>query len=108
MGTPPDRSEVARRSRRGSILDKAWFWLPILPMVALDLWSKAHVLSWLAAEQPNRMELRREVAFDLLPEPFGFSLVHWENNGTIWGLFQEYTSPLMVLRSGVNDTPCGA
>ena len=82
---------------------KAWFWLPVVPLVALDLWSKAFVFSWLAEQQPTTPELHRRVDFDLLdwlPGDFGFALVHWENTGTIWGLFQDFTWALMVLRFG--------
>ncbi len=99
-----DTSAETTTNTRPTAVGSRWlarwlFWAPVVPLVALDLWSKWYVLAWLAGEQPSRMPNRREVAFDFLPDPLGFSLVHWENNGTIWGLFQEYTWPLMVLRT---------
>lgn len=71
---------------------KWWFWGPVVPLIALDLWSKAAAFAYVGDKPGQRVE------FDFLPDPFGFALVKFENTGTIWGLGQELTVPLMVLR----------
>ncbi|MBK8977975.1 MAG: signal peptidase II [Planctomycetes bacterium] len=83
----------------GALLRRVWFWAPIAPLVALDLWSKAYVFAWLERNDPHLFPQQIRVDFDFLPEPFGFSLVRWENTGTVWGLFQDFTGALMVLRA---------
>jgi signal peptidase II len=100
MASSPDRSEVAARTRRGSFVDKAWFWVPILPMVALDLWSKAAAFGYLEGRFPlHPGGARRVNEFDFLPDPLGFALVDWRNTGTIWGLGRDFTTALIVLRA---------
>ena len=93
---PTAASEKSRSSTlfRG----KAWFWAPILPLLAFDLWSKAAVFAHLEAAFPNRPAEHRELQVELLPEPFHFSLVQWTNTGTIWGLGKGFTGGLMLLR----------
>lgn len=81
---------------------KLLFWVPWPLLVALDLWSKSAVFAFLA-EQAARS------GYDRLPEghrppvlvfdgALRFELVSWGNTGTIWGLFQDGTAALMVLR----------
>lgn len=82
-----------------SVRGKAWFWAPVLPLVALDLWSKWAVFAFLDDAYPGAEIERRRHEFDLLPDPFGFAFVQWINTGTIWGLGRELTVPLMVLRT---------
>lgn len=77
---------------------RPWFWVPVLPLVALDLWTKHAVFRWLAERQPHRPPLGRRVDVDLLPDPFGFALVHWENTGTVWGIGQDFTGLLIGFR----------
>lgn len=72
------------------------FWLPILPLVALDLWSKHAAFAFLRDTYPNvAPEFVRHVVWEGAVD---FRLVHWHNRGTIWGLFQGYNFPLVVLR----------
>lgn len=76
---------------------KWWFWAPWPLLVALDLWSKAQVFAFLAERSPGVPEEARQpyVVFD---GAVRFELVTWGNTGTIWGLFQNGTAVLMVLR----------
>ncbi|HLU40515.1 MAG TPA: signal peptidase II [Planctomycetota bacterium] len=74
---------------------KAWFWLPIAPLVALDLWTKAAVFAFLDERYPGQGVAARHEIFDGLVR---LELVRWHNPGTIWGLFQGYNLPLVVLR----------
>ena len=76
---------------------KLWFWLPWPALVVADLWSKAWAFGFLATEYSTTLEDRRThmvFATDVLR----FDLVAWRNSGTIWGLFQDGTVVLMVLR----------
>ncbi|MBL8752764.1 MAG: signal peptidase II [Planctomycetes bacterium] len=82
---------------------KLWFFCTWPPLVALDLWSKHVVFAFLDGVANERGEAH-------LPEghrtPWNvfdgsllqFDLVTWGNPGTIWGLFQGSTVPLMVVR----------
>lgn len=76
---------------------KLWFWLPWPALVALDLWSKAVAFAFLDeryAAVHEQLRAHRLFTSDLL----SFDLVAWRNKGTIWGLFQDGTVALMVLR----------
>ena len=100
MGDARGPSEEGAGRRRGSFVDKVWFWAPIVPMIALDLWSKAAAFGYLEGRQPlHPGGARRVNEFDFLPDPFGFALVDWRNTGTIWGLGRDFTLPLIVLRA---------
>jgi signal peptidase II len=93
MGTDgPVQASGAAAPQRALWRGKAWFWVPVVPLIALDLWSKAAAFRYVAAEGPQRVD------FAFLPEPFGFSLVRFRNTGTIWGLGQDFTLGLIVLR----------
>ena len=75
---------------RASLLaGKLLFWLPVVPLVALDLWSKTAAFA-----RPSTIPL--EVWH--WPGVVRFSLVKTWNTGTIWGLFQNVHGPLVVLR----------
>lgn len=78
---------------RTTLRGKAWFWVPVPLLVTLDLWSKAEAFAYVAATSPGG-----RVATGLLPAPFGFDLVQLNNTGTIWGLGQSLTLPLIALR----------
>ena len=87
-----DRAEApGSRSFRG----KGWFWIPIAPLIALDLWSKAAVFSFLA-ERYGAADMR--VKHPIWGGPVSFDLVQWYNTGTVWGLFREFNSALVALR----------
>lgn len=90
-----DAAEVvpARPTFRG----KLCFWLPWPILVALDLWTKAAVFSFMADQHPMLSEERRppHLVWD---GALRFEIVTWGNTGTIWGLFQDGTVILMVLR----------
>jgi len=75
----------------GLLGGKAWFWLPWPFLVVLDLWSKASVFDFLERTCPNRK-------YEVFAGSVSFELVSWGNTGTIWGLFQDGTVVLMVLR----------
>ncbi len=75
---------------------KLWFWLPWPLLVVADLWSKHAAFAFMAEQMPMVPEPRRQyLVFD---GTFRFELVTWGNTGTIWGLFQDGTVVLMVLR----------
>ncbi len=98
MAGPNERTAPEARPR-GSFRGKAWFFVPIMPLVALDLWSKWAVFDYLRHRFPLHADgQRRATDFDFLPDPFHFTLVDWSNTGTIWGLFKDFTLPLMVFR----------
>ena len=71
---------------------KLWFWLPIAPLVALDLWSKTAVFAFLDANPA-----RPHVVFHWT-DKVRFSLVTVWNQGTIWGLGQNLHGALVALR----------
>ncbi|MEY4675072.1 MAG: hypothetical protein RL148_2856 [Planctomycetota bacterium] len=83
----------------GSAEDRGWrsralFWGPVAPLVALDLWSKAWSFARLETLYPGA-----PVAEESIWRGFvSFSLVNWTNTGTVWGLGQGMTVPLIVLR----------
>ena len=81
---------------------KLWFWLPWPLLVVADLWSKSAIFALLERDAVAR-------GFAHLPEShrpplvvfdgaLHFELVSWGNTGTIWGLGQNATIPLIVLR----------
>lgn len=76
---------------------KAWFWVPWPLLVVVDLWSKSAVFGFLERQHPRVAEAgRSHLIFD--SELLRFDLVAWGNTGTIWGLFQDGTVVLMVVR----------
>lgn len=82
---------------------KLWFWLPWPLLVALDLWSKAAAFGFVLAEAKARglghlpeHQVPAWLVFD--SRLLRLDLVCWGNTGTIWGLFQGSTLPLMVVR----------
>jgi lipoprotein signal peptidase len=82
---------------------KGWFWWPWPILVVLDLWSKAWVFAFLHAQaaannQLHLPESHREPYEVFQSDGLSFELVSWGNTGTIWGLGQNATIPLMVLR----------
>jgi signal peptidase II len=82
---------------RSLVRGKLWFWLPIAPLVALDLWSKAAVFDFLAETYPGLETHRRHTIVD--GSLGGFALVSWRNPGTIWGLGQSLTPVLVGVRA---------
>lgn len=74
---------------------KLWFWGPIAPLVALDLWSKAEAFAFLET-LPGSVMSREYMIWDTAPLKFSF--VTWWNTGTIWGVARDFTEVLMVLR----------
>lgn len=81
---------------------KGWFWWPWPLLVALDLWSKAAVFGFLQAEATRRGlghgPEHQWPPYRVFDGALSFDLVSWGNTGTIWGLGQNATIPLMVLR----------
>lgn len=76
---------------------KLLFWLPWPILVAVDLWSKHAVFAFMAELHPALVEVRRP-AYEVFSGAVSLDLVTWGNTGTIWGLFQDGTAVLMVLR----------
>lgn len=74
---------------------KAFFWVPIAPLVALDLWSKSAVFAHMQARFGSRALHAELPVWD---GPVSLSLRHWYNTGTVWGLFRDFNTPLVVLR----------
>ncbi|MCA8951883.1 MAG: signal peptidase II [Planctomycetes bacterium] len=93
-GVTGDREADGGRGFRG----KLWFWLPWPLLVALDLWSKWWVFALLEREYPHVAAEPQRVHPVFRTELLRFDLVQWRNPGTIWGLFQDGTLALMVLR----------
>ena len=77
---------------------KVWFWLPWPCLVALDLWSKAAAFGLLERQAHPGIPENHRVHEVFLAGSLHFELVSWGNTGTIWGLFQDGTVVLMVLR----------
>jgi lipoprotein signal peptidase len=97
---PGAAAPAAAAVERGATL---WFWLPWPLLVALDLWSKSAVFGFLDAEAGRRgfqhiAEGRRPPFLVFDTTPLRLDLVSWGNTGTIWGLFQNGTVVLMVVR----------
>ncbi len=90
-------SGASGRAEAKGFAGKWWFWAPWPLLVALDLWSKAVVFAFLERQAPHLQEAHRPpyLVFDGVVR---FDLVSWGNTGTIWGLLQNGTVPLMVLR----------
>ena len=90
-------SEPGPRTQPSWFRGKLLYWLVWPLMVALDLWSKSAVFAFLLREQ--RLLAEHERVHHLISDgPLRLQLVMYRNAGTIWGLFQDYTYPLMVLR----------
>ncbi|MEO0481781.1 MAG: signal peptidase II [Planctomycetota bacterium] len=76
----------------------------MLPLVVLDLWTKAWAFAAVAEQSPTIRKTNgityqeQRIPVDFLPDPFGFALVRLRNTGTVWGLAQDSTIILMVLR----------
>ncbi len=81
---------------QGWSLARPWFWAPIVPLVALDLWSKAWVFDYVPQHGEVLGGARPEVV--VWSGPVSFHLVTTWNTGTIWGLFQSFTAGLIALR----------
>ncbi len=74
---------------------KLWFWGPIAPLVALDLWSKSAAFSFLERHAP--LSIPEEGRFYDVIDGF-FQFVSWRNTGTVWGLAQDWNLALVALR----------
>ena len=95
-GGAPDGRPAAAPVASSGLRGKWWFWLPWPALVVLDLWSKAEVFGFLERTYPHSREYERaHLVFD---GTLRFDLVSWGNTGTIWGLFQDGTVVLMVVR----------
>ncbi len=96
LGAPGSCKPISGSPAPSGLAGKWWFWLPWPCLVALDLWSKAVVFGFLEQQHGSLREHQRShLVFDGI---LRFDLVSWGNTGTIWGLFQDGTVPLMVLR----------
>ena len=91
-----DTAEPARVEAHTLFAGKLWFWVPILPLVVLDLWSKYRVFAFLEEQHPFVTHNHREHL--IWGGPIQFELVQWYNIGTVWGLAQGFPTGLRVLR----------
>lgn len=90
------RAEASEAEDPSLFRGKLIFWVPILPLVVLDLWSKYAVFSFLEAEYPQVSFLNR--GHEVWGGPVSFKFVQWYNTGTVWGLGQAFPIGLRVLR----------
>ncbi len=91
-----DTAEPARVEAHTLFAGKLWFWVPILPLVVLDLWSKNWVFAFLDGKYPFITPLQR--AHEVWGGWVSFKLVQWYNTGTVWGLAQGFPTGLRLLR----------
>lgn len=99
MSDPAARVAEPRDNARAPLVwfsGKAWFWVPIVPLVVLDLWSKAAVFGFLESTQGHQAETTRAV--EVWSGLIRFELVQYRNTGTIWGLARDFTNALIALR----------
>lgn len=89
-------ADAAAPPPRGGMLSKPWFWVPILPLIALDLWSKAAVFAFLEDRWPTREAPDR--FYTVWDGLITFRFVQYWNTGTVWGLAQDFTEALIALR----------
>jgi signal peptidase II len=77
---------------------KLLFWVPIVPLIALDLWSKAWAFD-LVKQRLGRFSVNSK--YDVFELGWvKFELVTWLNQGTIWGLGAQFHFYLKFLRVG--------
>jgi len=91
-----ETAEPAKSEAPSLFAGKLLFWVPILPLVVLDLWSKHAAFAFLDAEYPGTAFLNRR--HEIWGGPIGFKLVQWYNTGTVWGMGQDFPTGLRVLR----------
>ncbi|MEZ5989145.1 MAG: signal peptidase II [Planctomycetota bacterium] len=83
-------------------LSTPWFFATALGITALDLVSKAWAWGIVEADGRYLRVLPEEPMRRLVPVIDGFFFIaREENTGTLWGLFQDYTLPLTLLRIGM-------
>lgn len=95
-GSTKSGSQSATAGSPAWFRGKGLFWWPWPFLLALDLWSKGAVFAWMAGRYGPVQTNPHHTVFE--SAPLTFELVTWENPGTIWGLFQDSTVPLIVLR----------
>jgi signal peptidase II len=98
----PAAEAAAPRAARG-FAGKWWFWATWPVLVVADLWSKSAVFGFLAERARDQGRADKPEAhwppFLVFDGPaLRLELVSWGNTGTLWGLGQGATIPLMVLR----------
>lgn len=96
MTAGPVTSSSAEAPSAAWSLWRPWFWSPIVPLVVLDLWSKAWAFTYVPLHGETMGGYGPEVV--VWSGPISFHLVNYWNTGTIWGLFQSWTLPLVLLR----------
>lgn len=108
-GLPAAASPAAARAKldpadRVFFRGKGAFWWVWPPLVVLDLWSKTWVFGMLAAgvresgRNPDVVPEAHWTPVRVFDGAVMLDLVSWGNTGTIWGIFQDATVPLMVVR----------
>ena len=89
-GTGGGSGDATDARPRDGLHRRVWFWAPILPLFALDLWSKGAVFAML--------EERLSQSYLVFEGTINFKLVRYYNTGTVWGLAKEFTNVLIGLR----------
>ena len=82
------------------VLFRPWFWVPVGPLLAADLWTKHAVFAFLHDRYSGQFAREETWSYPVWSEEafITFKLVAWRNTGTIWGLGRDITTPLVVLR----------
>ena len=94
-GEPLPAAEEAPTLFAGKLI----FWIPIVPLIALDLWSKTWAFALVTGKNAGQFSSQNDVAvFEL--SWVRFELVTWLNRGTIWGLGDQFHDYLKFLRVG--------
>jgi lipoprotein signal peptidase len=94
-GEPLPAAEEAPTLFAGKLI----FWIPIVPLIALDLWSKTWAFALVTGKNAGQFSPQNDVAvFEL--SWVKFELVTWLNRGTIWGLGDQFHEYLKFLRVG--------
>lgn len=98
--------DETRKSRflplRSSILGSPWFLGTAALIIASDLLSKAWAWSFVPEHGSFLKVVPTEPVRQVYPVVDGFFYIaRAENPGTVWGLFQEFTAGLTILRVGM-------
>ena len=91
-----DPGETATADAGSLFAGKLLFWLPVVPLVVLDLWSKSAAFGFLR-DLHGRFESRASYTV-FTTSWIDFDLVNYLNHGTIWGLFHDWHQPLKYVR----------
>lgn len=100
--TPAPAETVAAATHPGAdsgtlFAGKKLFWIPVLPLLWLDLWSKSAAFAALREQAGGYFNQTASIQVFAF-RPVEFELVNYLNLGTIWGIFGEWHEGLKYLR----------